>query len=122
FLFDKESFGRREELLAMPLKELPARDPQEYGKSVLGQADRAARLDNPDWQILLRLKADGIGLLIPDVQQIRGLARALAVRLRTEVALGRFDDAVRTLKTMLAMSRHLGEHPTIIGNLVGIAV
>ena len=61
----------------MPLKELPAQELQEYGRSALSQADRAARLDNPDWQILLKLKADGIDLLLPDVQQIRSLARAL---------------------------------------------
>ena len=44
------------------------------------------------------------------------------MRFRAEVALGRFDDALRTAKTMFAMSRHLGEHPTLIGNLVGIAI
>lgn len=31
FFFDKESFQRREKLLAMPLKELPSRDLLEYG-------------------------------------------------------------------------------------------
>ena len=122
FFFDKEAFERREKLLTMPLKELPAQELQDYGRFALSQADWAARLDNPDWQILLKLKADGIDLLLPDVQQIRPLARALKVRFRAEVALGRFDDALRTAKTMFAMSRHLGEHPTFIGNLVGIAI
>ena len=42
--------------------------------------------------------------------------------MRAEVALGRFDDALRTAKTMFAMSRHLGEHPTFVGNLYGIAI
>jgi hypothetical protein len=122
FLFDKEAFERRERLLAMPLKELPAQDLQEYGRSVLIQADRAARLDKPDWQILEKLKTDGFNLLLPDVQQMRALARALQVRFRSEVAMGRFDDAIRTAQTMFAMSRHMGEHPTIIGDLVGIAI
>ena len=122
FFFDEEAFRRREELLAMPLKELPAKEVQEYGRSALSEADRAARLDKPDWQILLKLKTDGFFLLLPDVQQMRGLARALKVRFRAEVALGHFDDAIRTAKTMFAMSRHMGEHPTLIGNLVGIAI
>ncbi len=56
------------------------------------------------------------------MQQLRSLARALQVRFRTEIAQSRFDDAIRTAKTMFAMSRHLGEHPTLIGNLVGIAI
>jgi hypothetical protein len=122
FFFDKEAFQRREKLLAMPLKELPARELQGYGGFALSQADRAARLDNPDWQFLLTLRAEGIYAVIPDVQQLRPLASALKVRLRAEVALARFDDALRTAKTMFAMSRHLGEHPTFVGNLVGMVI
>ena len=122
FFFDKEAFERREKLLAMPLKELPARELLEYGGLALRQADWAARLDNPDWQMLLNLKAEGIYLMIPDVQELRPLANALKVRLRAEVALGRFDDALRTAKTIFALARHLGEHPTFIGNLFGFAV
>jgi hypothetical protein len=122
FFFDKEAFDRRQKLLTMPLKELPAQNLQGYGSGALKQADWAARLDNPDWQILLKLKTDGVNLLLPDLQELRPLANALKVRFRAEVALRRFDDALRTAKTMFAMSRHLGEHPTLIGDLVGIAV
>jgi hypothetical protein len=122
FFANKEALARREQLLTMPLKELPAKELQDYGRFALRQADWAARLDKPDWQILLKLKSDGIGTLIPDVQEMRKLASALKVRFRAEVALGRFDDALRTAKTMFALSRHLGEHPTFIGDLVGIAV
>ncbi len=91
------------------------------GRSALRQADRAARLDKPDWQILLQAKTEGIGLRLPDLQKLRTLARALQGRFRDEVALGHFDDAITTAKTMFAMSRHLSGHPTIIGNLVGVA-
>jgi hypothetical protein len=122
FFFDKESFERREKLLTMPLKELPAQELQDYGGAALHQADCAARLDTPDWQILPKLKAEGINTLLPDIQQLRALANALKVRFRAEVALGRFDDAVRTAQTLFAMSRHLGIHPTYIGDLVGIAI
>ncbi|HEV3341758.1 MAG TPA: hypothetical protein VG125_15430 [Pirellulales bacterium] len=122
FFFDKEELARREELATMPLDKLPVQELQNYGGSALRQADWAARLDQADWQILLKLKAEGISLLIPDVQQMRLLARALRVRFRGEVAQHRFDDALRTAQTMFGMSRHLGEHLTFIGNLVGIAV
>src|SRR5262245_20299213 len=122
FFFDKEVFKQREEYLSMPLRELPAKELQDYGRYALRQADWAARLDKPDWEIQLRIKTEGIGLLIPDVQQMRTLATALKVRFRAEVALGHFDDAVRTAKTMFAMSRHMAEHPTLIGDLVGIAL
>src|SRR5262249_3114004 len=80
FFSDEEAFERREELLAMPLKELPAQEIRDYGRLVLAQADRAARLDQPDWQILAKVKTEGFRLLLPDVQQARTLASALKVR------------------------------------------
>jgi hypothetical protein len=121
FFFDKETLQRREKLLVMPLNELPAQELQEYGGFALRQADWAARLDKADWQILQKLKTDGISLLVPDLQMMRQLATALKVRFRAEVALGRFDDALRTAKTLFAMSRHLSEHPIFIADLVAIA-
>lgn len=121
FFVDKDEVDRRERLLTLPLNELPARELQNYGGSALKQADWAARLDAPDWQMLLQMKADGIRLLIPDVQEMRVLAKALKVRFRAEVAMGRYDAALRTAQTMLAMSQHLGEHLTFIGGLVGVA-
>jgi hypothetical protein len=122
FLFHKEAYERRALLLAMPLKELPAQELADDGRYALNQVDMAARLDNPDWQILPKVKTDGFALLLPDVQEFRGLGQALQVRFRAEVALNRVDDALRTAKTMLALSRHLGEQPTLIGSLVGIAI
>lgn len=85
-------------------------------------ADRAARMDKPDWQILPKLKTDGIGLLLPDIQKMRQLANELQGRFRDEVARGQFDAALVTAKTMFGMSRHMGEHPTLIGDLVAIAL
>ena len=79
-------------------------------------------MDKPDWQILPKVKTDGIGLLLPDLQKMRELAAGLQGRFRDEVALKRFDDALVTAKTMFALSRHMGEHPTLIGDLVGMAI
>jgi len=94
----------------------------ELGPSALRQADRAARLDKPDWQLMHKIRTDGIGLLLPDLQKMRELAAGLQNRFRQEVAQRRFDDALVTAKTMFALSRHTGDHPTLIGNLVGIAI
>jgi hypothetical protein len=122
FVFDEEEFDRRKSLLAMPLDFVPAREVPELGGFALAQADAAARLDNPDWQILLKLRADGFETLLPDIQALRALGRAVGVRFRSEVAGGRIDDAIRTAKTMFAMAHHTGEHPTLIGNIVGLAI
>ncbi len=120
FVFDEAGFAERTALLSMPLDDLPASDARELSSGALAQADRAARLDNPDWQILQKLKADGIGTLLADVQALRVIARALQVRFRSEVSRGQVGDAMRTAKTMFAMARHWGEHPTLIGVLVGV--
>ncbi len=95
---------------------------ESLGRTALRQADRAARMDKPDWQVLDKLKTDGIGLLLSDVQVLRELATGLQDRFRAEVAAGRIDEALETAKTMFSMARHLSEHPTLIGGLVGNAV
>jgi len=123
FFFGKESEELRDKWLEMPLKDLPVETIlQRYGGHPLTDADYAARLDTPDWQILLKLKSDGMMLLLPDIQQMRTLWRALQVRCRAEIAAGKFNNAVVTLKTLFAMSRHHCEHPTLVANLVGFAI
>jgi hypothetical protein len=124
FFFNKDVVAEREQFLTMPLDQLPVeRVMRMYGgRGPLRQADEAARLDRLDWQILPTIKRDGINTLLPEIQQLRSLASALKVRFRAEVAARRFDDAVVTAKTMFALARHLGEHPSLVANLVGIAI
>ena len=122
FFFDEEAVQHREKPLTKPLEELPAQELPYDGRYELRQIDWAARLDTPDWQILRKLKADGIEAPFPEVQGIRAMQRALQVRFRAEIAEGRFDDAIRTAKTFFAMSRHLGQHPLLVGNFIGMAI
>ena len=122
FFHNKTAEENREKWMVMPLKDLPLKELQGYGNPALRHADYAARLDTPDWQILLKLKSDGIELLLPEVQQMRRLAASLKVRFRFEVAEKRFDAAIHTAQTMFALARHLGEHPTLIADLVGISI
>jgi hypothetical protein len=125
FFYAKQSYENRAKWELMPLKDLPLKEMRNWGYGAggpLARADEAARLDTPDWQILLKLKSEGINLLLPDVQVLRNLASGLKVRFRLEVAERRFDDAIVTAKTLFALSRHLGEHPSIIGNLVAMAI
>src|SRR5262249_20623266 len=112
FFFDKTSIDNREKWLKMPLKELPLAQLHDYGGGALKQADHAARLYTPDWQILLKLKSDGFNVLLNDVQQMRTLSGPLIVRVRVAVAEHRFDDAIISAKTTFALARHVGDHPT----------
>ncbi len=124
FFHNKEVLENREKWQTLPLKELPLKEMHNTysGGGPLGRADYAARLDAPDWQVLLKLKREGINLLLPEFQELRNLSGALKVRFRLEVAEHRFDDAVVTAKTIFALSRHMADHPTFIANLVATAV
>ncbi len=124
FLYhNKEEVERREKWLNAPLSDLRAvKELENYGGSSVRQAVRAARMESIDWQIVADLKYDGIQLLLPDIQQLRDLARVLRVRARGEIARGDFAAAAETIQTHLALARTLNEHPTLIGSLVGIAV
>src|SRR5205814_5397257 len=69
-----------------------------------------------------RVQSEGTDLRLPELDSLRVLGTALRVRFRGEAARREFDDAVRTAKTMFALARHLGEHPTTAANLTGVAI
>src|SRR5262249_21329307 len=106
----------------LPLKELPTDRLANYGGHALTQADYGARLDTPDWQVLDRVQTEGTSLRLPDLGPLRILGAALQVRFPVALARRNYDDAVRTAKTMFALARHLGEHPTVAGNLLGLSI
>jgi hypothetical protein len=122
FFHNKEVVEERERLRTCPLTDIKPGSLKGYGGNALRQADFAARLEYADWNILPQLREQGFMLLIPEVQQIRALATALHVRGRGQIVDRDFDGAIGTLKTIFAISRHMGEHPTIISGLVGVAV
>src|SRR6266404_8002798 len=106
FFYGKEGVAERSNYLSMPLAELPAAKLRNYGGGALTQADWAARLDAPDWQVLQRVQTDGLDLATPELRSLRVLGLALRVRFRGQVAGRYFDDAIVTAKTMFALARH----------------
>ena len=123
FYREKTEIEKREKWSIAPLAELVnEKDLIGYGGSGLRQADYAARLESVDWAILSQFKAEGINLLLPDVQQMRQLAGALKVRMRGEIARKEYDAAIRTAQTLFALAAAFNHHPTLIGQLVGIAI
>ncbi len=122
FFFMKESVEQRARYRTMPLAELRKANLRNYGGYALRQADWAARMETPDWQVLERLQTEGIDLRLPELGPLHVLAASLQVRFRFEVAGGQWDDAIRTAKTMFALARHLGESPLLAANLAGLSV
>ncbi|HTU90107.1 MAG TPA: hypothetical protein VMF69_08540 [Gemmataceae bacterium] len=122
FFFTKYSSDLRARYLSMPLAKLAAENARNYGGSALRQVDWAARLNAIDWEMVPRVQNEGADLSLPELGPLRILAEALQVRFRIEVAGHRFDDAVRSAKTMFALARHLGEFPAESANFLGLTV
>jgi hypothetical protein len=122
FFFSKEGTAERTRLLTMPLTDLTAEKFQGYGGNALRQADWAARLNTIDWQVLQRIQTDGLGLSQPELGPLHILATALQARFRVEIATRRFDDAIRTAKTLFAFAHHLEENPTEPANRLGLTI
>jgi hypothetical protein len=104
--------------LEMPLDKLSTKDFARFA-NVLDGIDRAARSRTCDWNLADRIRAERSGMLLPDIQGLSELGKWVAVRCRMELKEGRFAAAVESLKTLFALARHLDEHPTVIGSLVG---
>ncbi len=105
-----------------PLKELPGKETAWLAKyKVLREVDYAARHEMCDWELRDRVRKDGISLLLPDLQGFREFANLLAVRARLEMAEHRYNEAISTVQTGYTLARHVGEGPTLIHLLVGVA-
>lgn len=108
--------------LDAPLDQMPADYSFVKDWKMLREVDEGARRDHCDWEMISVMKRDGIGTLLPDVQGMRHFARALALRARYEIAGGDLDRAIYTLQTGFAFSKHIGEGPSLIHMLVGVAI
>jgi len=88
----------------------------------LEEVDRGARRAYCDWEMTERLREQGIALLLPDIQDMRQIARVLQLRARFEIFDGKPEQVQRTLQTGLMLGRHVSEGPTLIQSLVGNAI
>jgi hypothetical protein len=105
-----------------PLAELPKTDLGWVTTShQLHELDLAARRSYCDWDLINRVRTEGIGMLLPDMQSFRELSRLLALRTRFFIAERQYDKAVNSLQTGLMLSHHVAEAPVLICLLVGVA-
>jgi hypothetical protein len=81
----------------------------------------ASRRETCDWQLPLR-EQNPITMLLPEVQQAREFARLLVLRARVQIARGRVNEALETLRIGYTLGRHVAEGPTLVNALVGMAV
>jgi hypothetical protein len=61
-------------------------------------------------------------LLLPEIQEMRSLARLVAVRARVAIRDGNREEAMRWIRIGMTMGRHVAHGPSVIQALVGVAI
>lgn len=120
---DQKELERIEELLKVPLADLPRDEARQLltgYAGVLKHVDVAARRTRINWD--LGVRELGFEMYLPSLSKWRNTARIVALRARLAIAEGRHDDAIRSLQTGYAMTRHVADGPTIIQSLVGVSI
>ena len=98
-----------------PIKDLPKAEIRTKLSSyhlALAEVERAAARDHCDWNMIERLRLGGVGTLLPELQRLRDLSRLLRLRAHIEIAEGKFDDAVATIRVGLVLGRNTPQGPT----------
>jgi hypothetical protein len=92
--------------------------------SVLQELRRAAFRERCDWDLRLQdlTGADSIAFLLPEIQDSRALARVLQIKARLEMAEGRWQDALETMRLGFQLAKDVAQQPTLINSLVGVAI
>lgn len=91
-------------------------------QGILKELQFAARLESCDWQLVHRLRTDGIMLMLPDHSSFRQFSQILAMDARRAILDNKFAEADRSLETGFSLARHIGQSPTFISGLVGMAI
>lgn len=118
---------KHKEWLEVPLDKLPREEVDKQladFKSALGQLEIAALRETCDWELRFRdLRGpETVSFLLPELQELRTLARILEVRIRRQLAEGKLDAALGSLRTGYRMGHACQQTPTLVNGLVGIAV
>jgi hypothetical protein len=109
--------------IELPISEIPmeaARAVQVQCQSTLHEIELAAFRSTCDWEFDSR--QEGYFLLIPEIQEMRALARLASLKCRIAIRDGKTDEAMRWIQIGMAMGRHVGKGALAIQALVGIAI
>ncbi len=120
-----EPFEAYGQWLTTPLKDLPLDEMARLLKqceSTFREVDAGGRRERCDWGLTEELRQKGFGASQADLRAIRSIGRLLALRCRYELAQGRTQDAIRTLRIGFALARHVGDAPGLLGAIYGMEI
>lgn len=110
--------------LDKPLAELPrdaVRKMLESYQGPLHEVELGAKRETCDWELPVR-EGDPFSITLEEIQRARQLGQLLALRARLQIAEGRIDEAISTLRTACSLARHVGQQPTLVSGLVAMAI
>jgi hypothetical protein len=119
---DAGSRERVAKLLDTPLEQMSpdeARQAVAAYNDVMREVELGVHRRLTDWDLPL---TEGYEMLLPELGELRNVARALALRARVEAASGRADAAIASLQAGLQLGRGVAQAPTLINGLVGVAI
>ncbi len=119
---DNKEMTKVYDWLDLPIGELPrdeGRRTMSRFRGVLDEARLAGRRKRVDWD--LPLAEQGVATLLPEIQEMRELARLMTVEARLAILEGDYANASRVLENMYTMGEHLSEAGTLVSMLVGLA-
>jgi hypothetical protein len=111
----------------VPLDQFPTEEARKFvdlWKAQLEQIEFGTRRRACDWNYTLyEQRLDRVNVTLPDIQAMRRQwARLLAIKMRVQIAEGKYHEAIHTLETGLAFARHVADGPFLINALVGISI
>lgn len=105
--------------LRLPLSRLPRAEVQQVIQQAqlsLQQIELATRCKECNWPPFTP------GTMPAYLKEYRTLAQLLCLKARLQAAQGQYADSVGTIRTGLAMAKQVGESPTLVQGMVGVAI
>jgi hypothetical protein len=109
-------YWSREPIRNFPLDQAEAQDAVQQAKAVLDLIERGARCRSCNWPPFVP------GTMPPHLSDYRLLIDLLCLKARVELLQSHYDQAADTIGAGLIMSKHVGEAPTVIQGMTGVAM
>jgi hypothetical protein len=114
------------EWLEMPPDKLPRERVRKlvdaFGGSIKSQLELAVRREHCNWDMPLR-EGHVFEIPLPETDEFRHLAHwIVALRARLQIAEGKYDEAITSLKTGYGMARHVAKQPFLVSGLTGLGI
>ena len=102
-----------------PLRDLPQAQVQavlQQAKASLDLVGQGVKCKGCNWPPFVP------GTMPANLTEYRQLTFLLCLKARLQIAQGQYDQAIETIGTGLAMAKHVGEAPTLVQGMTGIAM